>query len=440
MTDAVVTPIVLREKPMHPPIAPTIEQQDTMGCLPAGHQLLVAPVTENKCISSWKIEAEDHSTVQVNAQVDIPADFTNNGQSRILPAVEKPKHGDQDPLELDYAHHDDQSHPSNSIDTTTYWDEAMWAFDYERALVGTNCAGDGHSGEGPTEPSGYSENDDFSLPMEGVESSTEVCTSRQAPSPDLEEVSSSEYDEQRNFRNVATNTSTKTESIALLEHHRSLSQGVMPETIPHPPEPIESNRFNVSITNDTENVEVIVIEDSSDEAEDIDVTADRRTWRDLHRRACSGSLRSQDGMIPWSDVRFERANWTVVKELWIEIQVDWMSVRELQCFVGSKNVEKFNKTIIHVDKRTRQNGGVMSFPDAGRLLRRFKRMVPLLQKRSQRGRQQRAVKHIQCILTSLYEEVNMAKIIEEHPMSDGDSADEAYMPNRGIKERRKAGA
>jgi hypothetical protein len=178
---------------------------------------------------------------------------------------------------------------------------------------------------------------------------------------------------------------------------------------------------------DTNGGQPIVIEDTDDESEDVDITDNPLTWPGSQRRARSRPLRSQDGTVSWSDTRFERITKASTQKLWMTAQDQWMTMRDLSCSSTSKNVKGFNKIMTQIEYRTQRNNGIMTFEDAEKLDRNFERMTGRKQRRLRR-KQKKIVRKVERTMKELHEEVELTTLMEDHPMGDGDTKDGDYTP------------
>jgi hypothetical protein len=206
-------------------------------------------------------------------------------------------------------------------------------------------------------------------------------------------------------------------------HQSALGGPVTPDRIHHE---VSTNDWAPIIT-DTNDGQPIVIHDTEDESEHVDMTDAQLTCPDSQRRTRSRPLRSQDGMVSWSDVRFEEKNRAKIQRLWLEVQAQWTSMRKLSSLTTSKNIKAFDKKMKKTNNQTQLNNGLTTLKNAQMLSRNFERMIYYLEKRL-RGKQSKIIRKVERILNDLHEEAQMTVLIGDHPMGDGDSKDGDYKP------------
>jgi hypothetical protein len=61
----------------------------------------------------------------------------------------------------------------------------------------------------------------------------------------------------------------------------------------------------------------------------------------------------QEGMVAWSDAKYEQGRSERSEALWIAVQCSWMSLRELLELQESRNVKGFDKVMNQVEVNTR---------------------------------------------------------------------------------------
>jgi hypothetical protein len=268
-----------------------------------------------------------------------------------------------------------------------------------------------------------------------------VTTTESSPNTDPTKTSSHE----RNMTDPVDDANPLWEEksgVPPLANHRIACHDQIQETVSDPIEQMESLDINVPIIMDTNNGEVIVIEESEDEKEDImdinvpiitdtnngeviviedsedekeDITANQRTWSGSQRRVWSKPLHP---IVKWSGKRFERANRTAMRQLWINVKTKWSSIRALTCFSGIIRAEIFNRIIMRVDERAQGNDDMISCLDANRLQRNFAPMLRESRRKPGSSSRQGAMDDLGCALKDLATVVKRDTLIKEHSTSD----------------------
>ncbi|KAJ5035245.1 hypothetical protein J3E74DRAFT_422429 [Bipolaris maydis] len=481
--DAAMTLCMIFGQPTKPPETPTIEHQEVLTHSHEDQRLLRTAESGSASIPPGKGD-NLQAVVTANAYEAIACSISHVIEpSMEICEKEKPHEGQQ--AYPDDSISDPQGHPDDSIETSTCWDDAVWAFEHEK--LPCDIIRDDFLDEGQTGTENLLGNqaiDKFLSLVEGFEMPGMGSPSNVGPRE-----TSVQYKKSINMSDDATDLLKETRSSSIIRDHRSPSYGEPQEAPSAPTEQMEFLNGSVPITTDTingeviaiedstnasdisdspsnitadqrpwadpqprarsqtpiiidtNNGEVIVIEDSSDSSDISDssdsaseITADRRTWAGSQPRVRFRPSRVLDGMVRWSDAYPPRTCQTAAPQLWIDAQNYWKSARAMKRFAGSKKVRKFDKIMVKAQKRFQQHGGTITVQAANKLHRKFKQILPHLIGQLSNSKQRKFLQDVDRTLKDLYTLVEVTAMMTEPPESDGDKDDGDYKP-RGATRR-----
>ncbi|ENI00453.1 hypothetical protein COCC4DRAFT_150483 [Bipolaris maydis ATCC 48331] len=481
--DAAMTLCMIFGQPTKPPETPTIEHQEVLTHSHEDQRLLRTAESGSASIPPGKGD-NLQAVVTANAYEAIACSISHVIEpSMEICEKEKPHEGQQ--AYPDDSISDPQGHPDDSIETSTCWDDAVWAFEHEK--LPCDIIRDDFLDEGQTGTENLLGNqaiDKFLSLVEGFEMPGMGSPSNVGPRE-----TSVQYKKSINMSDDATDLLKETRSSSIIRDHRSPSYGEPQEAPSAPTEQMEFLNGSVPITTDTINGEVIAIEDStnasdisdspsnitadqrpwadpqprarsqtpiiidtnngeaiviedSSDSSDIsdssdsasEITADRRTWAGSQPRVRFRPSRVLDGMVRWSDAYPPRTCQTAAPQLWIDAQNYWKSARAMKRFAGSKKVRKFDKIMVKAQKRFQQHGGTITVQAANKLHRKFKQILPHLIGQLSNSKQRKFLQDVDRTLKDLYTLVEVTAMMTEPPESDGDKDDGDYKP-RGATRR-----
>ncbi|EMD95305.1 hypothetical protein COCHEDRAFT_1222447 [Bipolaris maydis C5] len=283
--DAAMTLCMIFGQPTKPPETPTIEHQEVLTHSHEDQRLLRTAESGSASIPPGKGD-NLQAVVTANAYEAIACSISHVIEpSMEICEKEKPHEGQQ--AYPDDSISDPQGHPDDSIETSTCWDDAVWAFEHEK--LPCDIIRDDFLDEGQTGTENLLGNqaiDKFLSLVEGFEMPGMGSPSNVGPRE-----TSVQYKKSINMSDDATDLLKETRSSSIIRDHRSPSYGEPQEAPSAPTEQMEFLNGSVPITTDTINGEVIAIEDSTNASDISDspsnITADQRPWADPQPRARS---------------------------------------------------------------------------------------------------------------------------------------------------------